>query len=106
MSHPEALPADPNAPRNREELVERLADLRQQGILDLAEEERILEHFDGMVRDQVEEKARLEPEFNRRVQEDGQEAAEAWLKEVAFEFGRRQGEATRAITDRLRVVTG
>jgi hypothetical protein len=106
VSHPDTPAQDPNAPRNREELVERLADLRQQGILDIDEESRILAHFDGMMRDAADEKARLEPEFNRRVQEDGQEAAEAWLQELAFEFGRRQGEATRAITDRLRVVTG
>lgn len=102
----EASTPDQGIPRNREELVARLSDLRQQGILDLDEETRLLAHYDGLARDSDEERARLEPEYNRRVQEDGQEAADAWLKEVAFEFGRRQGEATRQITDRLRVVTG
>ena len=102
--HPAIGGAD--APRNREELVDRLADLRGQGVLDAAEEASILAHFDGMVRDTDEEKARLEPEYHRRVKVDGQDAADAWLREAAFEFGRRQGEVTRAITDRLRVVTG
>ena len=102
--HPAALDAD--APRNREELVDRLADLRDQGILDAAEEASILGHFDRMIRDADDEKSRLEPEYLRRVETDGRDAADAWLREVAFEFGRRQGEVTRAITDRLRVVTG
>lgn len=102
--HPAVL--DTDAPRNRGELEERLADLRDQGLLEAEEESRILEHFDRMVRDTEEEKARLEPEYHRRVKEDGKDNADSWLKEVAFEFGRRQGEATRAITDRLRVVAG
>ncbi len=93
-------------PRNREELVERLADLRLQGILDTHEEERLLEQFDTMLRDFNEEKARLEPEYNRRVRDDGMESANEWLRETATDLGRRHGEATRAIVDQLRVVTG
>lgn len=94
------------APRTREELVARLGDLRMQGVLDVAEETRLLDHYDAMLRDTEEEKARMEPEYHRRVEEDGKEAADKWLSEIAFEFGRRQGEATRTITDQLRVVTG
>lgn len=95
-----------DAPRNRGELVARLRDVRQQGVIDEAEEARLLQHYDDMLRDTEEEKARLEPEYDRRVREDGKDAADAWLSEIAFEFGRRQGEATRKITDQLRVVTG
>ena len=102
--HPASFGVD--APRNREELVGRLADLRGQGILDAAEEASILEHLDRMIRDTEEEKAQLEPEYLRRVKTDGKDAADAWLQEIAFEFGRRQGEVTKAIIDRLRVVTG
>lgn len=97
---------DPTAPKSRAELVDRLADLRQQGILDIAEETRLLDHFDAMTRDVEEEKARLEPEYLRRRDQDGEEKANAWLTEVATEIGRKYGEATRAITDQLRVVTG
>lgn len=97
---------DPTAPKSRAELVERLADLRQQGILDIAEETRLLDHFDSMTRDIEDEKARLEPEYLRRRDQDGEEKANAWLTEVATEIGRKHGEATRAITDQLRVVTG
>ena len=95
-----------DAPRNREELVARLNDVRQQGVIDEFEETRLLQHYDAMLRDTEEEKARLEPEYERRCKEDGKDAADAWLAEVAFEFGRRQGEVTRTITDQLRVVTG
>lgn len=97
---------DQDPPRSREELVERLGDLRMQGVLDTTEEARLLDHYDAMLRDTEEEKARMEPEYHRRIEEDGKEAADAWLSEIAFEFGRRQGEATRVITDQLRVVTG
>lgn len=93
-------------PRSREELVERLADLRLQGVLDTHEEQRLLEQFDAMLRDVNEEKARLEPEYNRRLRDDGLESANEWLRGAATELGRRHGEATRAITDQLRVVTG
>lgn len=93
-------------PRNREELVARLADLREQGILELTEEARLIQHYDEMLRDVEEEKARLEPEYERRREADGQDAATAWLTECVHELGRRHGEATRKITDQLRVVTG
>ncbi|MBB1473374.1 hypothetical protein H5368_10040 [Luteimonas sp. MC1782] len=94
------------APRTREELAERLGDLRRQGILDTAEEDRLLRHYDALLRDVNEEKARLEPEYNRRVREQGLEPANAWLRDAAQDLGRRHGEATRVITDQLRVVTG
>lgn len=93
-------------PRTREELVERLADLRQQGVLDASEEERLLTQFDGMLRDVNEQKATLKPEYERRVRDDGLDKANEWLRETAAELGRRHGEATRAVTDQLRVVTG
>jgi DNA integrity scanning protein DisA with diadenylate cyclase activity len=93
-------------PRNREELVARLGDLRQQGVLDLSEEARLLQHYDELLRDVEEEKARLEPEYERRRNEDGLDAAKTWLAEAAKDLGRRHGEATRKITDQLQVVTG
>lgn len=93
-------------PKTREELVERLADLRQQGVLDANEGERLLAQFDAMLRDVNEQKATLEPEYKRRVRDDGLDKANDWLRDAASELGRRHGEATRAITDQLRVVTG
>ncbi|MEN1941250.1 hypothetical protein WCE41_08950 [Luteimonas sp. MJ246] len=97
---------DSAPPKTREELVERLADLRGQGMLDTSEEARLLQQFDEMLRDVNEEKAQLKPEYQRRVEADGLDSANEWLRGVATELGRRHGEATRAITDQLRVVTG
>jgi hypothetical protein len=93
-------------PKTREELAERLADLRRQGVLDTGEETRLLGHYDDMLRDMNDEKAKLEPEYHRRIREDGLDKANAWLRDVAADLGRRHGEATRVITDQLRVVTG
>lgn len=100
------MSSDGAPPKTREELVERLADLCRQGVIDTGEESRLLAHYDELFRDMNDEKARLEPEYNRRVREDGLEKANAWLREGAADLGRRHGEATRAITERLRVVTG
>lgn len=95
-----------DAPLNRAELVLRLEDLRSQGLLDPAEEARLLAHYDAMLRDTDAEKARLADEYKRRCEEDGKPAADEWLTDAAYELGRRQGEATREITQQLRVVTG
>jgi hypothetical protein len=86
--------------------VERLGDLREQGVIDVAEESRLLQHYDALQRDIEDEKARLEPEYVRRITDDGRDVADAWLAEAAHDMGRRHGEATRALTERLRVVTG
>lgn len=97
---------DDTAPKSREELVERLADLCRQGVIDTAEESRLITHYDQLFRDMNDEKSKLEPEYNRRVREDGLEKANAWLRDIAADLGRRHGEATREITDQLRVVLG
>ena len=38
---------------------------------------------------------RYRPEYNRRVAREGRMSADAWLKRVAFEAGRRQGEIAK-----------
>ena len=88
---------DAAPPRTREVLVERLADLRQQGILDTSEEERLLAQFDGMLRDVNEQKATLEPEYKRRVRDDGLDKANDWLRDAAAELGRRHGELPKPV---------
>jgi hypothetical protein len=95
-----------NPPASREELIARLDDLQSQGVVDMTEVSRLLAHYDDLQREMDEEKARLEPEYNARVEKDGKDAADAWLHEIAFDLGRRHGEATRRVTDQLRVVTG
>lgn len=41
-------------------------------------------------------RAQLRPEYERRVRTDGRSSADRWLREVAAEMGRRDGEAARA----------
>lgn len=96
----------PQAPRSRAELLDALARMRMEGALDEAEESQLIRHFDELQRSYQEEMARLEPEYRHRVQEDGKDPADAWLAETARELGVRAGEATRRLTDQLRVVTG
>lgn len=93
-------------PQNREQLVEALGRLRVEGAIDEAEETQLLRHYDELQAEYQQALARAEPEYRRRVQADGQDAADRWLAETATELGRRAGEATRRLTDQLRVVTG
>lgn len=94
------------APRTRAELLEALGRLRVEGAIDDAEEGRLVRHFDELQRSYQEELAKAEPEYRRRLAADGKDAADAWLGETARELGVRAGEATRRLTDQLRVVTG
>ena len=41
-------------------------------------------------------RAQLLPEYERRVRSDGRPSADRWLREVAAEMGRRDGEEIRA----------
>lgn len=93
-------------PQNREELLEALTRLRAEGAIDEAEETTLIRHYDELQQEFKAEMAKVEPEFRRRCEEDGKEAATKWLGEAAGELGRRHGEATRKITDQLRAVTG
>ncbi|MGH8033125.1 MAG: hypothetical protein ACREO8_12380 [Luteimonas sp.] len=95
-----------HAPKNRQELLAKLSELRQQGVLDAQEEAELVRHFDAMLAEVETAKAALQPEFERRVDVDGEDDAKRWLVETAEALGHRQGRATREITDRLRVVGG
>jgi len=94
------------APKTREELIEALGQLRVDGAIDVAEEGRLIRHYDELQRSFQEQVAQAEPEYRRRVEADGQESADKWLAETARELGRRAGEETRRLTDQLHVVTG
>lgn len=97
---------DERAGVDRQALIERLGELRREGAIDAAEQESLLRHFDDMQRDLRDEIVRLQPEYMQRARTDGKDAADRWLTETAETLGRRFGEATRDLTDRLRVVTG
>jgi hypothetical protein len=94
------------APKNREELIEALGRLRVEGAIDVAEEGRLIRHYDELQSSFQLQMAQTETEYRRRVQEDGTPSADKWLSETARELGRHAGEETRRLTDQLRVVTG
>ncbi len=82
---------------SREELVDLLGDLRQQGSLDVADEAALLRKYDGLLVELRAEKARLETEFRERMSRDGPEETNAWLAGAAEALGRRQGEQMRQL---------
>ena len=88
-------------PTSREELVDLLGSLRQQGGLDVADEAAILREYDGLVLELRAEKATLETEFRERLARDGQEKTNAWLAEAAEALGKRQGEQMRQLVQTI-----
>lgn len=86
---------------SREELVDLLGDLRQQGSLGVADEAAILRRYDGLLVELRAEKAKLEAEFRERLERDGQDKTNAWLAEAAEGLGRRQGEQMRQLVQTI-----
>lgn len=82
---------------NRDEFVEMLADMRQQGSLTVADEAAILRQYDGFVVELRQEKSRLEAEFRERIARDGEEDAGQWLQVAATALGQKQGEQMRRL---------
>lgn len=93
-------------PRNREQLQRLLEQLRIDGTISQDEENDLVRHYGQLQQEFDDEAARMEPEYERRCRDEGKDAADRWLAEAARELGRRHGEATRRLTDQLRVVTG
>lgn len=81
-----------------------LAEMRANDLIDADDENALIRHYE-------DQKASLEaaflqflPEYQRRVREDGEASANAWLAETAREIGRREGEAARKAVDGLSAV--
>ncbi len=82
---------------SRGQLLELLTDLGLQGALSAADEAALLRRYDDMLAELREERGMLEAAFSERLDEDGREQAEAWLRDQAQALGRRQGERMRAL---------
>lgn len=96
----------PAPPRDRARLLQRLEQLRFDGVIGEDEENTLIRHYDELQRELQAEIARLEPEYKRCCRDEGKDAADRWLAGAARELGQRHGEATRRITDQLRAVAG
>lgn len=88
------------APRlagNRDEFLQMLGELRDQGSVSVADEAAIVREYDGLVAQLRTEKGQLETEYRQRLDRDGREATDAWLAEAAEALGRRHGEHMRQL---------
>lgn len=85
----------------RQAWIEGLAQLREQGALTADDETTLIRHMDQRLEDVQKELTALVPEYKRRVDSDGQEAADAWIGEQAREMGEREGADARRMVDSL-----
>lgn len=85
----------------RQAWIEGLAQLRQQGAIDADDENTLIRHMDERLEAVQVELRALVPEYERRVEQDGREAADAWLGERSREMGEREGADARRMVDSL-----
>ena len=85
----------------RQAWIEGLAQLREQGVLDADDENTLIRHMDERLDAVQQELKALVPEYERRVDADGREAADAWLSAQARDVGEREGADARRMVDSL-----
>ena len=85
----------------RQAWIEGLAQLRQQGAIDADDENTLIRHMDERLEAVQVELRALVPEYERRVEQDGRDAADAWLGERSRELGEREGADARRMVDSL-----
>lgn len=74
---------------------------RREGAIDDADEGALIRHYDER-RDELRQAlSRLVPEYERRVRTDGLALADDWLRDVATQLGREDGESTRRMLSSL-----
>ncbi len=87
----------------RQGFVETVDQLRSNNIIDAADQDTLVRHYDQHKLNLEEELARIAPEYERRAREDGEASANEWLAETARALGERDGRATRQVIDDLSV---
>lgn len=85
----------------RQAWIEGLAQLREQGALNSDDENVLIRHMDERLDAVQQELKALVPEYERRAESDGREAADAWLGACAREMGEREGADARRMVDSL-----
>jgi len=85
----------------RQAWIEGLAQLRAQGAIGADDESALIRHMDERLDAVQRELAALVPEYERRVETDGREAADAWIGGVAREMGEREGADAKRLVDSL-----
>lgn len=85
----------------RQAWIEGLSQLRAQGAINADDESVLIRHMDERLEAVQEELKSLVPEYERRVEADGREAADAWLGTKSREMGEREGTDARRMVDSL-----
>ncbi|KLJ00557.1 hypothetical protein [Luteimonas sp. FCS-9] len=85
----------------RQAWVDGLTQLREQGAISADDETVLIRHMDERLDAVQQELKALVPEYERRVESDGREAADAWLGAQAREMGEREGADARRMVDSL-----
>lgn len=87
---------------SRQDLIEGVAKLRQDGIIDAEDEGAMIRFLDEQKAALVEElRSRVNPEYDRRLAEEGKESADGWFAQEAQELGRRQKAETERFVNTL-----
>lgn len=94
-------PPDANAESPSERWRQSLDQLREAQVIDDADENALIRHYNERAQNLKEELDRLTPEYLRRVEEDGEASANQWLAETATAMGRRDSAETRELLSRL-----
>lgn len=92
---------DPGAGVPSERWHEALDQLRDADVIDAADQNSLIRHYNERAQNLKEELERITPEYLRRVQEDGEVSANQWLTETATAMGRRDAEETREVLSRV-----
>lgn len=85
----------------RQAWIEGLSQLRAQGAINADDESTLIRHMDERLEAVQEELKSLVPEYERRVESEGREAADAWLGAKSREIGEREGTDARRMVDSL-----
>ncbi|VXB17695.1 conserved hypothetical protein [Luteimonas sp. 9C] len=85
----------------RQAWIEGLAQLREQGAITVDDETTLIRHMDERLDAVQQELTGLVPEYNERVESDGQEAADVWIGQRAREMGEREGADARRMVESL-----
>lgn len=80
---------------SRHDLIEGVAKLRQEGIIDADDEGAMIRFLDEQKSALVEElRNRVNPEYDQRLATDGKQSADDWFAQEAQSMGRRQKAET------------
>lgn len=81
--------------------LQQIEQLRSEGSINADDEAALIRQLNACQATIEEELAKVAPEYRRRVADDGQASADAWLAGVARELGEREGAGMRRIFDQF-----